>query len=178
MDVPSFIAGRDLLERAYTHAAHAHAEGDTDIEHPVAVARLLDGAGFGEDAIAAALLHDVVEDTGEGFGSIESEFGAEAAGIVEAMTEDSGIADYGERKAEHRGRVLAAGEVPAATYAADKVARVRSYLESGADVDPSRLAHYRDTLEQFERARHDLPFLAELRVELPRLEERQRGAGG
>jgi (p)ppGpp synthase/HD superfamily hydrolase len=173
---PDFIAGRDLVQRAYEHASVAHSEGETDISHPVAVARLLAEGGFGEDAIAAALLHDVVEDTGEGFGSLESRFGPEVAGIVEAMTEDAGIADYGERKAEHRARVLAAGGVPAAMYAADKLARVRSYLDSGEDVEPKRLAHYRDTLDEFSAARPELPFLAELGEELPRLEARNEGA--
>jgi (p)ppGpp synthase/HD superfamily hydrolase len=177
--VPDFVAGRDRVERAYRHAARSHSEGDTDIGHPVAVARLLDEAGFGEDAIAAALLHDVVEDTGEGLGSLEAEFGGEVAGIVEAMTEDAAIEDYGERKREHRARVLAAGEVPAAMYAADKVARVRAFLDSGEPVEPKRMAHYRDTLEEFSAGRPALPFLPELRQELPRLEEREgRAAGG
>lgn len=171
-DAPDFSAGRELVERAFRHAERAHSNGETELAHPVAVARLLATAGFGDEAIAAALLHDVVEDTGEGFGSIESEFGGEVAGIVEAMTEDSGIADYGERKAEHRSRVLAAGTVPAAMYVADKVARVRSYLASGDQVGEHRLAHYRRTLEQFSAARPDLPFLPELRAELPELEAR------
>ncbi len=176
VESPDFIAGRDPVERAFRHAERAHSGGDTELEHPVAVARLLDGAGFGDDAIAAALLHDVVEDTGEAFGAIEEEFGPEVAGIVEAMTEDSGIGDYGERKAEHRSRVLAAGTVPAAMYAADKLARVRSYLASGEGVDERRLAHYRDTLDEFAAGRPGLPFLAELGEELPRLEA--RGDGG
>src|SRR4028119_1370789 len=65
-EVPDFIAGRELVTRAYEVACRAHhgpeREGDTDIEHPTAVARLLDGAGFGDEIVAAALLHDVVED--------------------------------------------------------------------------------------------------------------------
>jgi (p)ppGpp synthase/HD superfamily hydrolase len=173
---PDFSSDGGLVQRAFEHAYRAHSGGETEISHPVAVARLLADAGFGEDAIAAALLHDVVEDTGEGFGSLEERFGPEVASIVEAMTEDAGISDYGERKAEHRGRVLGAGDVPAAMYAADKLARVRSYLDSGEEVKPERLAHYRDTLEEFTAARPDLPFLAELREELPQLEERNRGA--
>jgi (p)ppGpp synthase/HD superfamily hydrolase len=172
--VPDFVAGDQFLERAYGHALRAHSEGETEIDHPVAVARLLAAAGFGHDAVAAALLHDVVEDTGEPFGSIEREFGPEVAAIVEAMTEDAGIGDYGERKAEHRRRVLAAGGVPAAIYAADKLARVRSYLESGEGVGEERLAHYRDTLDEFSEARPGLPFLADLRDELPALEAREQ----
>lgn len=171
-EVPDFIAGRDFVERAYRHADEAHRRGETDIAHPVAVARLLDGAGFGDEAIAAALLHDVVEDTGEAFDAIEADFGPEVAEIVEAMTEDPEIEDYGERKAEHRKRVLASGSVPASIYAADKLARVRGYLASGDVVDGARLAHYRDTLRLFAALRPELPFLSELAAELPELEAR------
>ena len=172
-EVPDFIAGRDFVERAFRHAEKAHREGDTDIAHPVAVARLLDGAGYGDEAIAAALLHDVVEDTGEGFAEIDADFGAEVADIVDAMTEDAGIDDYGERKLEHRRRVLASGVVPASIYAADKLARVRGYLESGDEVGAERLAHYRDTLKLFTAVRPELPFLDELATELPELEARE-----
>lgn len=173
-DQPDFIAGRDLPARAYEFALRAHhgpdRRGDTDIDHPVAVARLLDGAGFGSEVVAAALLHDVVEDTDRGLDGIESEFGAEVRSIVEAMTEDGSIEDYDERKDEHRRRVLAAGAAPASMYAADKLARVRAYRESGEEVDPQRLDHYWDTLRLFASRRPELPFLGELAAELPALE--------
>lgn len=173
-DQPDFIAGRDLSSRAYEFALRAHhgpdRRGDTDIDHPVAVAGLLDRAGFGEEVVAAALLHDVVEDTDRGLDGIQIEFGAEVRGLVEAMTEDESIADYEERKAEHRGRVLAAGAAPASIYVADKLARVRAYRESGDEVDPQRLDHYWDTLRLFASRRPELPFLSELAEELPDLE--------
>ena len=171
---PDFVAGRDLVGRAYQHAFRAHcgpeSEGDTGIDHPTAVAQLLDGAGFGDEVVAAAFLHDVVEDTSEGLDQIEAAFGAEVRGLVEAMTEDETIDDYEERKAEHRQRVLAAGAGPASIYVADKLARVRAFRESGDAVDERRLDHYWDTLELFARRRPELPFLAELAAELPELE--------
>ena len=144
--------------------------GGTGIDHPIAVANLLDDAGFGEEVIAAALLHDVVEDTDWALGEIGERFGPGVCRLVEAMTEDAGIEPYAARKQEHRRRVLAAGREPAAIYAADKLARVRG-LRSGAEpVDPKRLAHYRATLELFASERPDLPFLAELADELRALE--------
>lgn len=171
---PDFVAGRDLIGRAYQHAFQAHcgpeSVGATGIEHPTAVAQLLDEAGFGDEVVAAAFLHDVIEDTSEGLDQIESEFGAEVRGLVEAMTEDEGIEDYEERKAEHRQRVLAAGAGPASIYAADKLARVRAFGASGEPVDEQRLDHYWDTLELFARRRPELPFLSELAAELPELE--------
>lgn len=175
MSAPDFIAGRELPERAYEFAYGAHhgpdRQGDTDIEHPTAVAQLLDRAGFGDEVVAAAFLHDVVEDTDRGLDGIEAEFGPEVRGLVEAMTEDDSIEDYEERKAEHRERVLSAGAAPASIYAADKLARARAYRESGEPVAPRRLDHYWDTLQLFASRRPELPFLGELAEELPELEE-------
>ena len=180
-DEPDFIAGRELPARAYEFALRAHhgpaRRGDTDIDHPVSVARLLDGAGFGDEVVAAALLHDVVEDTARGLSELEDEFGPEVRGLVEAMTEDAEIGDYEERKAEHRKRVLSSGAGPASIYAADKLARVRAYSESGDPVPAHRLDHYWDTLELFASRRPELPFLSELAAELPDLEcEEEDGA--
>ena len=171
---PAFVAGRDLVGRAYAHALHAHhgpaREAETDIEHPTVVARLLDAAGFGDEAVAAAFLHDVVEDTSEELERIRAEFGEEVCELVQAMTEDESITDYGERKAEHRERVLSAGAAAASIYAADKLARVRGYVASGQPVDDQRLDHYWDTLRLFTGRRPELPFLSELAAELPLLE--------
>ncbi len=64
-ELPEFARGSGLLEAAFEFAERSHhgpgRAGDTDIAHPVAVARLLSEAGFGEDVVAAALLHDVVD---------------------------------------------------------------------------------------------------------------------
>lgn len=181
-EAPDFIAGRDLPARAYEFALRAHhgpaSGGSTEIGHPVAVARLLDGAGFGDEVVAAAMLHDVVEDTGRGLNGIEAEFGEEVRSMVAVMTEDETIADYGDRKAEHRERVLAAGSGPASIYAADKLARVRSYRESGEPVAMRRLEHYWDTLELYLSRRPELPFLEELARELPELEPEEEEEGG
>jgi GTP pyrophosphokinase/guanosine-3',5'-bis(diphosphate) 3'-pyrophosphohydrolase len=180
-DAPPFIAGREELERAYAFALGAHhgpaREGDTDIDHPVAVAALLDGAGFGSDVVSAALLHDVVEDTAKGLDELEAGFGPEVRGLVEVMTEDPAIEDYGDRKAEHRERVLAAGGAPASIYLADKLARARAYRASGEPVEMHRLEHYWDTLELYAGRRPELPFLAELAAELPELVPAPESAG-
>lgn len=171
---PELIAGRELLGRAWRFAIDAYdapgAEEGTGIEHPLEVAELVDAAGFGEDAVAAALLHDVVEDTSVTGGAVAARFGPEVGGWVEALTEDPAIADYHERKAEHRARVLAAGSVPASVYLADKLARTRALLAAGGRADRDRLEHYWDTLELYASRRPELPFLSELAAELPLLE--------
>ncbi|GIK77622.1 MAG: HD domain-containing protein [Thermoleophilia bacterium] len=171
---PDFIAGRELPGRAWELAAGAYAgpgvaEG-AGVEHPVAVAALVDAAGFDADAVAAALLHDLVEDTPATVETVAAELGPGIGGWVAALTEDASIAEYGERKAEHRIRVLDAGGVPASIYLADKLDRVRTLVAAGTVVDPDRLDHYRATFELFAARRPELPFLAELAAELPRLE--------
>jgi len=168
---PDFVKGSALLEGAYEMAVAAHhgprRRGDTEIGHPVAVARLLNDHEFPEVVVAAALLHDVIEDTDTELPEIEAEFGPEVAELVAEMTEDETIAAYRERKAEHRGRVVGNGSV-AAIYAADKLAKVRLLNERGEQPEQERLEHYRRTLVELRAAQPSLPFLSELAEELDR----------
>jgi (p)ppGpp synthase/HD superfamily hydrolase len=170
---PTFAGSSELLSRAFDFALEAHqgsGGGGTDIGHPAAVGELLAAGGFDDEVIAAALLHDVVEDTDRGLDEIEKNFGEGVRELVDVMTEDDSITDYAERKAEHRVRVLSAGPIPSAIYVADKLARARRYGASGEPVAPHRLEHYRTTLRQFAGARPELPFLDELAVALQGLE--------
>ncbi len=174
---PDRLLRTPLLAGALAFAAGAHhgprRTGDTDIEHPIAVARLLDDAGFDEPVVAAALLHDVVEDTRTSVEEIRRRFGEPVASLVATMTEDGGIESYEERKAEHRGRIRRDGAGAAAIYAADKLATART-LE-GERIAGPRLEHFRRTLDELGRARPDLPFLGELREALLRV--RPEGVG-
>ncbi|MGH9130214.1 MAG: RelA/SpoT family protein [Acidimicrobiales bacterium] len=81
----------DLVRRAYRAAELAHAgqvrlSGDAYITHPLAVATVVAELGLDERSVAAALLHDAVEDTGMALSSVESEFGPEVAAIVDGVT--------------------------------------------------------------------------------------------
>jgi (p)ppGpp synthase/HD superfamily hydrolase len=170
---PDFVTGSTLLEGAYAMAVAAHhgprSRGDTRIDHPVAVARLLEENGFPAAVVAAALLHDVIEDTATDLDEIRARFGDEVADLVGEMTEDESISGYRERKAEHRGRIAGSGGRVAAIYAADKLAKVRSLNERGERVDGDKLEHYRKTLVELQAAEPSLPFLPELAEELDRL---------
>ena len=80
-----------VVERAYAVAAKAHAgqlrrSGEPYITHPVAVAQILADLGLGPRAIAAALLHDTVEDTGYQLDELTAEFGDEVAMLVDGVT--------------------------------------------------------------------------------------------
>ena len=80
-----------LVERAYETAAYLHREqrrrsGDAYITHPVAVAEILADLGMGGTTLAAALLHDTVEDTGYSLDSLREDFGDEVAALVDGVT--------------------------------------------------------------------------------------------
>jgi GTP pyrophosphokinase len=82
---------RDLIQRAYELAATAHegqprASGEPYIQHSLAVAKILGDLHLDPVVIAAALLHDVVEDTGFTIEDIQKEFGDEVARLVDGVT--------------------------------------------------------------------------------------------
>ena len=82
---------RDLLVRAFRYAATAHADqqrrsGEEFILHPYAVARICAELHLDDETIAAALLHDVVEDTGVTLDELASEFGDGVAQLVDGVT--------------------------------------------------------------------------------------------
>ena len=82
---------RALIERAYERAQTAHAgqyrkSGQPYIVHCVSVAQILAQMGMDATTIAAALLHDVVEDTGITSADIEQEFGPKIAELVDGVT--------------------------------------------------------------------------------------------
>ena len=173
---PQFAEGSRLLEEAYRFACQAHeghrSEGDTGIDHPARVAELLADRGFDADVLAAALLHDTVEDTGVELDEVECRFGSRVGELVGAMTEDESFEPYERRKAEHRARVAAAGRAVSAIYAADKVAKLHEARENADELPPAKLAHYAATLRELRAAYPDLPFLDQLERELPSAQER------
>ncbi len=84
-------ADTSLLERAYAVAERAHAgqmrkSGDPYITHPVAVATILAELGMPTSTLAAALLHDTVEDTAYGLEDLRADFGEEVALLVDGVT--------------------------------------------------------------------------------------------
>ena len=80
-----------LIERAYVAAEKAHSgqkrkSGEPYITHPVAVAQILADLGIGSKTIAAALLHDTVEDTDYTLDLVRDDFGDEIAMLVDGVT--------------------------------------------------------------------------------------------
>ncbi|MDT0164799.1 RelA/SpoT family protein [Actinotalea sp. AC32] len=84
-------ADLSVLERAYAVAEKAHRgqlrrSGDPYITHPVAVATILADLGMTPPTLAAALLHDTVEDTEYSLDDLRRDFGAEVAMLVDGVT--------------------------------------------------------------------------------------------
>ena len=166
------------MRRAYLLAVSAHCgpgAGDTGIEHPVAVAALLAERGLDAELVAAALLHDAVEDTPLRLEEIRERCGEGVAALVGALTEDSSIAAYSERKAEHRARVAAAGERAATVYAADKVAKLRAAREAKREPGRAQREHFEAVLRELRARYPSLAFLDELEAELDLLAPARRG---
>lgn len=80
-----------LITRAYLRAADAHrgqarSSGEAYIQHPLAVARIVAELGLDDVTVAAALLHDTVEDTGMTLDEVSLRFGKDVAAIVDGVT--------------------------------------------------------------------------------------------
>src|ERR1700738_3003572 len=81
----------DLLNRAYVYAMKAHgtqtrASGDPYFSHPLEVAAILTDLKLDDATIAAALLHDTIEDTEATRAQIEKQFGKDISVLVEGLT--------------------------------------------------------------------------------------------
>ncbi|HEY7016962.1 MAG TPA: bifunctional (p)ppGpp synthetase/guanosine-3',5'-bis(diphosphate) 3'-pyrophosphohydrolase [Gaiellaceae bacterium] len=96
---------RDLLARAFAFAAAAHEgqqrrSGEDFIHHPWGAAKICAELRLDDQTIAAALLHDVVEDTGTDIKDVRDEFGDEVAQLVEGVTKLTRIQFQSREQAE------------------------------------------------------------------------------
>jgi len=88
------------VEAAYEVAERRHdgarrLSGEPYLTHPLAVAEILAELGMPPTVLAAALLHDTVEDTGYTLAALTADFGAEIAGLVDGVTKLDRVT-YGE----------------------------------------------------------------------------------
>lgn len=189
-------AERSPLVRAALEKARSDHEGQVRngsggmpyVEHPKSVAALLDEHGYREEVLAAALLHDVVEDADTTVEELRELFGDEVAGMVGALTDDESIESYRQRKAEHRERVAAAGPDALAIYAADKLTNIRmlcrTYAENGEAVQDEfkvpidlKAEVWEADLALLREKAPELPFLDPLEEELSRFRSLRAAPG-
>ena len=105
----------EMIEKAYNLANTAHKgvcrrSGEPYICHPLAVARLVLDLGMDSESIAAALLHDVVEDTPTTLDDLKAAFGEEVALLVDGVTKLTKIqfSNIEELQAENLRKMLLA----------------------------------------------------------------------
>jgi guanosine-3',5'-bis(diphosphate) 3'-pyrophosphohydrolase len=126
-----------LLFRALAFAAHKHrdqrrkdAEASPYINHPIALAEILAGEGGVTDVevLAAALLHDTIEDTDTTAAELEAQFGPRITGMVVEVTDDESLpkAEKKRLQIEH-----APGLSPGAKLVklADKICNLRDVAD-------------------------------------------------
>lgn len=127
------ISSAELIEQAAKIAAQAHTGqmrkgSDTPyITHPFMVAMLLQEHGFSETCIAAALVHDVLEDTDYGEDALRRALGDDVLAIVLTLTEDKTLS-WEERKKKYIESVRQGSDEAKAVSIADKIHNLKSLL--------------------------------------------------
>ena len=129
---------RTLLERAFAFAVQAHEgqqrrSGEPFVEHPLAVASILAELHLDEETLAAALLHDVVEDTGTDIDQLRAEFGDDIAKLVDGVTKLTRIQFQSREHAEaenYRKMIVAMAQDPRVILIklADRLHNMRTIL--------------------------------------------------
>lgn len=123
-----------ILEKALRLSALAHKNQTRKgtpvpyIIHPVMVAHLLQKYGASDTVIAAALVHDVLEDTPITLDELRSELGEDIAHIVELLSEDKSL-PWKERKNAYKENVRTGGEDVQVVSLGDKVHNLASLLD-------------------------------------------------
>ena len=129
----------EMVERARVFATAAHAAVgqvrkytfEPYIVHPAEVAKIVRDAGGTEAMVAAAWLHDTVEDTGVTIETIRAEFGTEVAELVGWLT-DVSRPEHGNRahrKALDRAHSAMAPAEAQTVKLADLIVNTRSIME-------------------------------------------------
>jgi GTP diphosphokinase / guanosine-3',5'-bis(diphosphate) 3'-diphosphatase len=102
------------LERAYAVAEEQHRgqrrkSGEPFITHPLAVAMILANLGLDTTTLAAALLHDTIEDTGYTLARTQQDFGLEVAHLVDGVTKLDKVRFGDDAEAETLRKMIVAG---------------------------------------------------------------------
>lgn len=172
--VPSFGPGRDLrfqdiegllqtylnkreiadIYRAYifgyqAHAGQTRASGESYISHPLEVARILAGLHMDSKAIAAAILHDVIEDTPTAKKQLEKGFGKDIAELVDGVSKLSKLSftDQAEVQAESFRKMLMAMTRDIRVIMIKLADRLHNMRTLGVMRDEKRKRIARETLE-------------------------------
>ncbi|MFC4671390.1 HD domain-containing protein [Seohaeicola nanhaiensis] len=137
-----------MIRSAETFARSAHAgqfrKGAARLPYDTHLAEVADFVtrhGGDPAAVAAAWLHDTVEDTEVSFADLEAKFGAEVTGLVRELTDDKALAKAERKRMQV---VHAPGKSPKAALVklGDKTSNVRSLRLNPPGWPPERIAAY------------------------------------
>ncbi len=172
-DLPLTSAAAEFARRRHV-AQHRDSDGAPFIVHPLEVAFELHRSGYPDHVIAAAVLHDVLEDTDTDQPELQLRFGPEVCELVALVSDDPAIADEEERKDDIRDRVRASDGDALVIYAADKISKVRELRGLVVRGLPQRdadtkLRRYEKSLRMLERSRADNRLVELLRFEIEAL---------
>jgi len=158
MEFTMQLDGMDIVRKAQVYAMAAHAAvkqrrkytGDPYIVHPAEVAKIVAGVpGATPDMVAAAWLHDVVEDTGCTITDIHMGFGADIAALVGWLTDVSRPEDgnRAKRKAMDRAHSAQAPAEAQTIKLADLISNSRSIMQHDPEFARTYLEEKRLLLE-------------------------------
>ncbi|MDR3344113.1 MAG: bifunctional (p)ppGpp synthetase/guanosine-3',5'-bis(diphosphate) 3'-pyrophosphohydrolase [Oscillospiraceae bacterium] len=152
-----------MLDKAYSIALEAHGttprkSGDPYITHPIAVTEILHEFGLDAPALAAALLHDVAEDTDFTISDIRKTFSKEIADLVNGVTKLSKVqlSTQEEQQAENIRKMLIAMSADIRVILiklADRLHNMRTLQYKSED---SQLRIARETLDIYAPIAHRL----------------------
>ncbi|SDR67180.1 RelA/SpoT family protein [Agrococcus carbonis] len=163
-------ADTGLIQRAYIVAEEAHRgqyrkSGEPYITHPVAVAQILADLGIGAITVAAALLHDTVEDTSYTLDQCRADFGDEIAMLVDGVTKLDKL-KYGENaQAETVRKMVVAMSKDIRVLVIKLADRLHNARTWGFVSGDSALRKARETLEIYAPLAHRLG-IQTIKVEL------------
>lgn len=162
----------DVVRRAYEYGAKAHhgqtrKSGERYISHPVAVASILADLHLDFESIAAAILHDVIEDTGVDSEAMAAEFGQEITRLVDGVTKLDQIKfkSKAEAKAESLRKMMLAMAEDIRVILLKLADRLHNMRTLGHMSPPSRRRIARETLEIYAPIANRLG-IAQIRTEL------------
>lgn len=141
-----------LTDKALRMAFAAHEgqmrhEGIPYITHPVAVALIVARHGFPEEAVAAALVHDVLEDTKVTESEMHQELGDAVTDIVKTVSYDHSL-PWRQQRERYIEAVRAAGDNAKAVSLADKIHNAQSLINLHEAGGPAIWSKFHTTREE------------------------------
>jgi guanosine-3',5'-bis(diphosphate) 3'-pyrophosphohydrolase len=145
-DAARIALAYDLAARRHAGQVRRGAEALPYINHPIAVARLVAGAGADVDTVIAAVLHDTVEDTQTSLEEVKRLFGAQVAETVAALTSPAAwdALPLTEKKALQAAHIRRASAAARLVKLADQTANLTDMAVPGTGWTAERMQAYLD----------------------------------